>query len=82
MIAETSSPASATVAGPLMTYADLRKRWRAEGRTEADRHRWTVRHCKLWGLRPLKGGRGDNARFRPADVLAAEARAAGERRPR
>lgn len=64
----------------LLTWGDLELRWRALGVNPAARRRWVRDRARRWGLRPLKGTRGEDARFRPLDVVNAEARAAGERR--
>lgn len=65
--------------GNLLSYADLEARWQARGDTPAARRRWVREKAHRWKLVPLKGTRGDDARFRPLDVINAEARAAGER---
>lgn len=65
--------------GNLLSYADLESRWQARGDTPAARRRWVREKAHRWKLEPLKGTRGDDARFRPLDVINAEARAAGER---
>ena len=44
--------------------------------TPAARAKWVQRLAARWGLRPLDGTRGKAARFRMADVLRAEERAA------
>ncbi len=66
----------------LMTYADLEARGKPPGETDKAKRKWLHRHMAAWGLRPLMGGRGDGARFRPADVDRAEERAAQIKGPR
>lgn len=65
----------------LLSYSDLEARWKAQGRTAEARRKWVRRRCVRLGLRPMVGfGRGECARFRPASVERAEARASGEGR--
>lgn len=63
----------------LLTWSDLELRWQARGDTSQAKRRWVRDRVKRWSLEPLKGTRGEDARFRPLDVINAEARAAGER---
>lgn len=65
----------------LLTFGDLEARWRPPGQTPMARRKWLLRRISSWRL-PLLSGRGESARFRPVDVLKAEARAAGERSAR
>lgn len=58
----------------LLTMDELVDRWQPPGPTPAARDKWMRRRMGEWGLKPLAGTRGGNARFRPADVDRAEAR--------
>lgn len=60
----------------LLTYEDLRTRWGRQGQPLCKRQ--VIRICARLRLKPLDMGHRTK-RFRPADVLRAEARAAGER---
>ena len=60
----------------LMSYDDLEARLKPQGVTPAARRKWLQRTLSRWGLRPMRGTRGKNARFRKQDVLSAEARGA------
>lgn len=64
----------------LLTYADLERRWHIKGPNAKAVRKSLLRRCEALGLQRLRGTRGDATLFRPADVLKAEARAAGERR--
>lgn len=64
--------------GNLLTWSDLEARWKARGVTVAERRRWVRDRARSWKLEPLRGTRGEDARFRPLDVVNAEARAAGK----
>lgn len=64
---------------PLLTWADLKKRWKPIGKTDAEKHRHLQRLAREWGLEAMRGTRGATARFHPMDVVDAEARAAGRR---
>ena len=64
----------------LITYADLEARWHITGPNAKAIRKALLRRCEALGLQRLRGTRGDATLFRPADVLKAEARAAGERR--
>lgn len=74
-----SAAAAMMPTGNLLTYADLETRWQARGNTPEAKRRWVRDKARQWKLEPLKGTRGEDARFRPLDVINAEARAAGER---
>lgn len=63
----------------LTTWDDLEQRWQPPGESAAAKRKWVQRRAAHWGLKPLAGTRGKAARFRPTDVLRAEAKAAGER---
>jgi hypothetical protein len=63
----------------LLSYDDLATRWRPWQTERAEMLRWLRRRCEKWGIRKLDGTRGDGARFRLADVLKGEARAAGQK---
>lgn len=60
----------------LMTWADLALRWRIQAPNQKALQQALYRRCRDWGLQPMRGTRGDQAVFRPADVLKAEDRAA------
>ena len=62
--------------GGLLGWKDITRRWKPMGKTPAARAKWVQRLAARWGLRPLDGTRGKAARFRMADVLRAEERAA------
>jgi hypothetical protein len=55
---------------------DLEARLKPQGPTPAARRKWLQRTLTRWGLRPMRGTRGKNARFRLQDVLKAEERGA------
>ena len=62
--------------GPL-TAQELLARWHIAGGTDALKLLTLRRRCEAWGLRPLEGTRGLGALYFQADVVAAEAYAAG-----
>lgn len=64
----------------LITYADLEVRWHIQGVNAKAKRKALLRRCEAMGLHRIRGTRGAAALFRPADVLKAEARGAGERR--
>lgn len=61
-----------------LTAGELCKRWCVEASTPALRLTYLARKCKAWGLRPLKGTRGESAMFARDAVLHAEAVGAGK----
>lgn len=63
----------------LLTWGDLEQRWQPVGETSPERQRHLQRMARTWGLKAMRGTRGATARFHPADVVAAEATAAGRR---
>lgn len=65
--------------GNLLSWEDLDTRWKPVGDTPEKRRRVLRDWARRWKLEPLRGTRGDGARFRPLDVINAEALAAGKR---
>lgn len=54
------------------------RRWCIPGASDEERLHNLARRCREWGLRPMKGTRGWQATYARAEVLAAEAYAAGK----
>ena len=65
--------------GNLLTWADLEERWKVVGETPEKRRRVVRELARRWKLDAMSGTRGDGARFRPLDVINAEARGAGKK---
>ena len=63
--------------GALLCWEDIEVRWKARGDTPEQRRRWVRDRAARWGLKAMRGTRGNDARFRPLDVINAEARGAG-----
>lgn len=65
-------PVTEDATAPL-TACELAERWGISGQPYQ-----LSRKCRRWGLKPLAGGRGWSALYARADVLRAEAFAAGQ----
>lgn len=57
-----------------LTLEELEARWKPPGKSPAARRRWLMQQMHRLDLRSFIPGRGRSLRFRPADVLRAEAR--------
>lgn len=63
----------------LLTWADLEARWQPPMEDAVMRRQWLRRRAQSWGLLPMRGTRGDGARFHWDDVAKAEQIGRGRR---
>lgn len=61
-----------------VSAVELCERWKITAPSRALRLTYLARKCKAWGLRPLKGTRGEGAMFARDAVIHAEAVGAGK----
>lgn len=71
---------SVEVQDRLLSWSDLEARWQPPMEDPAMRRQWLRRRAAQWGLLPMRGTRGDGARFHHDDVVRAEQIGRGKRR--